>query len=179
MEDKYKGVVKEVSALLTENFATKQDLGKVEKELQDEIAGVEVKLREETAAVKEVVANAEAKLREEIAGVEGRLQQETAVIKAEIRGLRESTKADVKILAADIRGFREATEAEIRAQRESTDARLDAHGQVLNRIERQIERVDANRRATIQWIVGTVLTGVLVVAAISGVAVRFVQTGGG
>ena len=86
----------------------------------------------------------------------------------EIRGFRESAKADVGVLAAEIRGLRESTEAELRAQRESTDSRLHAHGLVLERIERQIERLDrryddlskqgvADHRATIRWIAGAVL----------------------
>ena len=79
-------------------------------------------------------------------------------------------------------------EAEFRAQRESTDARLDAHGQALERTERQFERIErqfermaANHRAAIRWIVGTALTSGLVVAAIGGLVVallRFGQTGG-
>ena len=87
---------------------------------------------------------------------------------AEIRGLRESTKADVEVLAAEIQGFREATAAEIRGLREAADARLD-------RIERQIERMAADHRTTVRWIVGAALAlGTLMTAML-----RFGQTGGG
>ena len=87
---------------------------------------------------------------------------------AEIRGLRESTKADVEVLAAEIRGLREATDAQIQGLREATDARLD-------RIERQIERMAADHRATVRWIVGSALAlGALMMAML-----RFGQTGVG
>ena len=87
---------------------------------------------------------------------------------AEIRGLRESTKADVEVLAAEIRGLREATGAQIQGLREATDARLD-------RIERQIERMAADHRATVRWIVGSALAlGALMMAML-----RFGQTGVG
>ena len=94
---------------------------------------------------------------------------------AEIRGLRESTKADVEVLAAEIQGFREATAAEIRGLREATDARLDAQDRTLERIERQIERMAADHRATVRWIVGAALAlGALMMAML-----EFGQTGGG
>ena len=84
---------------------------------------------------------------------------------AEIRGLRESTKADVEVLAAEVREYRKSTEAEIRGFREATDARLNAHDQMLARIERQIERMAADHRATVRWIVGSALAlGGLIVA---------------
>ena len=84
---------------------------------------------------------------------------------AEIRGLRESTKADVEVLAAEVREYRKSTEAEIRGFREATDARLNAHDQMLARIERQIERMAADHRATVLWIVGSALAlGGLIVA---------------
>ena len=92
-----------------------------------------------------------------------------------------ATKADVGVLAAEVRGLREATEAELRAQRESNDARLHAQDQALERLERQnerlerqIERLAADHRATVRWIIGSVLASAGLILAI----MRFGQTGG-
>ena len=102
------------------------------------------------------------------------------------RQVEYATKADVEILAAEVHGFREATEAEIRGLREATDAqiqgfreatdaRLDAQDRALERIERQIERMAADHRATVRWIVGAALAlGALMMAML-----EFGQTGGG
>ena len=99
-----------------------------------------------------------------------------------------ATKADVGVLAAEVRGLREATEAELRAQRESNDARLHAQDQALERLERQnerlerqierlerqIERLAADHRATVRWIIGSVLASAGLILAI----MRFGQTSG-
>ena len=89
-----------------------------------------------------------------------------------------ATRADVGVLAAEVRGLREATEAELRAQRESNDVRLHAQDQALERIERQIERqierLAADHRATVRWIIGSVLASAGLILAI----LRFGQTGG-
>ena len=91
------------------------------------------------------------------------------------RQIEYATKADVDILAAEVRGLRESTEAQIQGFREATDARQDAQGHALDRIERQIERMAADHRATVRWIVGSALAlGGLMLAML-----RFGQTGVG
>ena len=90
------------------------------------------------------------------------------VLAAEVRGLRESTDAQIQ-------GFRKATDAQIQGFRESTDARQDAQSHALDRIERQIERMAVDHRATVRWIVGSALAlGGLMLAML-----RFGQTGVG
>ena len=87
------------------------------------------------------------------------------LVQQQRRQVEYATKADVEILAAEVHGFREATEA-----------RLNAHDQALERIERTLERIDkrfddqdARHRATVRWIIGSVLTlGGLILAALRG-----------
>ena len=155
-----------------------------------EVLAAEVRgFRESSKAEVEVLAA-------EVRGFRESSKAEVEVLAAEVRGHRESSKAEVEVLAAEVRGFRESTEAEIRelresskaevevlaaelrAQRESNDARLHAHDQAFERIERQferqLERLAADHRATIRWIIGSVLAlGGLILAIL-----RFGQTGG-
>ena len=101
------------------------------------------------------------------------------------RPVEYATKADVEVLAAEVRGFREATEARF----EKVDARLTAHDQVLDRIERHLERIDRRfddqaerHRATIRWIVGVAVALAGLILAVPGLILailRFGQTGVG
>ena len=78
--------------------------------------------------------------------VEYAAKADVEVLAAEVRGHRESTKADVQVLSAEMLGFREAV-----------DARLNTHDQALDRIERRLERLSADHRATVRWIIGSAL----------------------
>ena len=145
-------------------YATKADVEILAAEVHGfrEATEAEIRgLRESTKADVEVLA---AEVREYRKSTE-----------AEIRGLRESVDARFEKVEAEIREYRKSTEAEIRGFREATDARLSAHDQMLDRIERHLERMAVDHRAAVRWIVGSALAlGGLILAVL-----RFGQTGVG
>ena len=175
----------EIAAVKAGVAAVEAEITGVEARLREETAAVRTELREEIAGVKAEIAGVEARLREEIAGVkaeiagvkaeiagvEARLREEIAGVKAEVAGVEARVAAVEAKLREEIAGVK----AEIRAQRESTDARLDAHGQALDRIERQFERLSADHRTRVRWIVGSALA----LAGLMVTMLKFVQTGGG
>ena len=52
---------------------------------------------------------------------------------------------------------RKVMETNLHLMREAIIARRDAHGRALDRIKRQLERLSADHRAIVRWIVGSAL----------------------
>ena len=120
--------------------------------------------------------------KQDLNAVEVRLREEVTAVKVEIAAVKAggaAVEAEITAVEARLRESVDArfekVEAEIRALPESTDARPDAHGQALDRIERQLERLSADHRTEVRWIVGSALAlGGLMVTML-----KFVQAGGG
>ena len=122
----------------------------------------------------------------EAGNVEDELQWQ---IKAVSTGLLEKVEVTERDLREEAKGVEErlrqeitAINTEIREQRASTNAQLGAHGQAFGRIEQRFERLSAEHRTRIRWIIGSAIALGALMVSLGGLMVnmlQFVQTGGG